>query len=106
VTTPAASRRDLLQNGLPHPRTVRVIATDGGPMAAPQTVTQRTVGIAERYGLGNDHDHTVTESVVTGPATEDTDDAVPAVPGRVRRSVLDGLVVLGVLAWALWLIGA
>jgi hypothetical protein len=55
VTTPATSRRDLLENGLPHP-------------------------------------------AVAGPPHP--------LPARVRRPVLDALLVLGVLAWALWLIGA
>jgi FtsP/CotA-like multicopper oxidase with cupredoxin domain len=87
-----------LSNGQPF----QVIATDGGLMAAPQTVTQFTIGMAERYeividfanitagqriqlvnlGVKNatDYDHTgkVMQFEVTGPATDTSGNEVPA----------------------------
>src|SRR3954467_742032 len=86
-----------LSNGQPF----QVIATDGGFMASPQTVTQITVGMAERYeividfekitagqkiqlvnlGVKNavDYDHTgkVLQFEVSGPATSTANNEVP-----------------------------
>ncbi|HEY4625797.1 MAG TPA: multicopper oxidase domain-containing protein [Blastococcus sp.] len=86
-----------LSNGQPF----QVIATDGGFMASPQTVTQITVGMAERYeividfekitagqkiqlvnlGVKNavDYDHTgkVVQFEVSGPATSKANNEVP-----------------------------
>jgi FtsP/CotA-like multicopper oxidase with cupredoxin domain len=88
-----------LSNGQPF----QVIATDGGLMATPQTVTQLRIGMAERYeividfaaigkglkiqllndGVKNatDYDHTgkVMQFQVTGPATSTVNNTVPPV---------------------------
>jgi spore coat protein A len=88
-----------LSNGQPF----QVIATDGGLMAAPQTVTSLRIGMAERYeividfvkitagqkiqllngGVKNatDYDNTgkVMQFEVTGPATSKANNEVPAV---------------------------
>jgi spore coat protein A len=87
-----------LSNGQPF----QVIATDGGLMAAPQTVTTLRIGMAERYeividfaaigkglkiqllnsGVKNatDYDHTgkVMQFEVTGPASSTGNNTVPA----------------------------
>ncbi|WP_336028519.1 multicopper oxidase family protein [Geodermatophilus sp. FMUSA9-8] len=94
----ARGYRLRLSNGQPF----QVIATDGGLMSAPQTVTQITVGMAERYeivvdfaaitagqkiqlvnlGVNNavDYDHTgkVMQFEVSGPATDTRNNSVPA----------------------------
>jgi len=88
-----------LSNGQPF----QIIATDGGFMATPQTVTTLKVGMAERYeividfaaitagqkiqllnnGVKNatDYDHTgkVMQFQVSGPATSTANNTVPAV---------------------------
>jgi spore coat protein A, manganese oxidase len=90
-----------LSNGQP----LQVIATDSGLMAAPQTVPELRIGMAERYevvldfsalgtgekvqllnaGVPNvvDHEHTdkVMQFEVTGPATSTAGNEVPAVLG-------------------------
>jgi spore coat protein A len=90
-----------LSNGQPF----QVIGTDSGLMAAPQTVRQLRVGMAERYavvidfsalgtgakvqllnaGVPNSIDHEDTDKVmqfeVTGPPTSTEDNEVPAVLG-------------------------
>jgi FtsP/CotA-like multicopper oxidase with cupredoxin domain len=95
----ARGYRLKLSNGQPF----QVIATDGGLMASPQTVTQITVGMAERYeividfkaitagqkiqlvnlGVKNatDYDHTgkIMQFEVSGPATSLANNVVPAV---------------------------
>jgi spore coat protein A len=104
----ARGYRLKLSNGQPF----QVIATDGGLMAAPQTVTQITVGMAERYeividfekitagqkiqlvnsGVKNatDYDHTgkIMQFEVTGPATSTANNTVPAVLGPPHPAML------------------
>jgi FtsP/CotA-like multicopper oxidase with cupredoxin domain len=95
----ARGYRLRLSNGQPF----QVIATDGGLMASPQTVSQITVGMAERYeividfekitagqkiqlvndGVKNatDYDHTgkVMQFEITGSASNKDNNIVPAV---------------------------
>ena len=97
-----------LSNGQPF----QVIATDGGFMATPQTVTQLKVGMAERYevvvdfaairvgqkiqlvngGVKNatDYDHTgkVMQFEVSGPASDTRNNTVPAVLAAAHPSML------------------
>jgi FtsP/CotA-like multicopper oxidase with cupredoxin domain len=104
----ARGYRLRLSNGQPF----QVIATDGGLMASPQTVTQITVGMAERYeivvdfariragqkvqlvnlGVKNavDYDHTgkVMQFEVTGPATDTRNNTVPNVLAPAHPAML------------------
>jgi FtsP/CotA-like multicopper oxidase with cupredoxin domain len=97
-----------LSNGQPF----QVIATDGGLMAAPQTVTSLRIGMAERYeividfaaitkgqkiqllnsGVKNatDYDNTgkVMQFQIAGPATDTTYNSVPAQLGRPPAMLL------------------